>query len=370
MDLGSEGSSEITFDNIDSSPPIDSGNDGFESGVEHVPAIPQDKLDNPEHSIAKDEGEQSEQKDVTKDTPKEDIKAAEGEEKPASVISINGENYDLAQLLENPELLQTFSQQVKDSELRRSDYSRKTAELARSREEFNAEKEKYVGDLTGYLDGMNSVFMETPRLFLLKTLGIDPNGQQLPPEQAEKAISEWISRLSGELKAGKDYNPAQLKKQYELEERLRNIEKAERDKAENAKKTEYEVGVNKLADHIKSKAIPSFSENAPISTVIEKLPWLKGKISEMALDKFNKAYSTEYVEGDPSWDDFKYVDNFNFNDIWSEIEKEFDGAYDEGRQSYISKKKEAARKKPAGSSVSSASSGGKEDSWTFDKLFG
>jgi hypothetical protein len=357
---------DITFDNIDSSPPV---SDLAEEGVEQVPAIPQEKLDNPEPVMA-DEKEKSKEPTVKKESKKsekvEDPKPTESED--GTIISINGENYNLAELMENPEAFQMFSQKIKENELRRADYSRKTAELARQRESFESDKQKHLGEVSGYLNELNQVFMETPRLFLLKTLGIDPNGQPLPPEQSEKAIQDWVKKLAGELKMGQEYNPSQLKKQYEMESRLRRMEQEAKEREQMTQKQAYEQDVNKLKDHIAQKAVPKFSEGSPVNTLMEKMPWLKASITNMALDAFNKAYEAEYVEGDPSWDDFRYVDSFNFDKIWSEIEKQIEEVYDVGREKYVERKKAATRKKPVNSHVSAAS--GQEDkNWTFDDFF-
>ena len=360
---------DITFDNIDSSPPVSE----VEQGVEQVPEIPREKLENPELHIANDKGTSKEtavKKEKTSTDKKSEnveIKETTGSEE-GSIISINGENYNLADVLKNPEAFQMFSQKIKENELRRADYSRKTAELARQRESFESDKQRHLGEVSGYLNELNSVFMETPRLFLLKTLGIDPNGQQLPPEYAEKAIQDWVKKLAGELKMGQEYNPSQLKKQYEMESRLRKMEQEQREREDGVKKQEYEHGVNKLKDHIAQKVVPTFSDGSPVNALMEKLPWLKSAMTNMALDAFNKAYESEYVADDPSWDDFRYVDGFNFNKIWSEIEKEIEGAYDIGREKYLERKKEAAKKKPANSSVSTASKTD-DKSWTFDDFF-
>ena len=365
--------SDITFDSIESSP---ASTPETEAGVEHVPAIDQDKLETPSDHIGTDDGKQT-SKDKDVDKPKEDPKpdnsdesddGEEGDPEVKQLVSFNGEEYDLKALLEDEKMFGNFSQQLKDSELRRADYSKKTADLAREREQFETESKQYYDNIHGYLDELDTVFNETPRLFLGKLLGVDKEGNMLPPEEAEQKIHDWVKKLSGELKMGAEYNPSQLKKQYDMESRIRRMEQEKSSEAERKQKEQYEADVSKLKDHIVSKATPNFGEDSPVSTLISKLPWMQEKLTEIAVSKFYEKYSAEHVKDDPSWDDYKFVDNFDFNKIFAEIEKEISSAYDNSYDKYLERKKAGAKKKPTTSATKNA---GKtiEKSTTFDDLF-
>ena len=357
----------ITFDNIDSSPPIETDPDG--NAV--TPPLPEEKSTGASSYIADERGDTEGKVKGKPDEPKSEPKAKKGaEEKIEKILKFGDQDWNLEELVKSDEDVAKFAQALKESELRRADYSRKTADLAEARKVFDADQDKYVGDVTSYLEGMNEKMNQTPLLFLQEVFEAGMDGTKRTNEEREKLVGEWIRKLTGEIKMGPEYNPRQLKRQYDLEEKVNTLQSdlQTRDESESQQQEAHEMNV--LKDYLLAKAAPEFEEDSTLGIFSNKIPTFRDMVVESVLGQFQEHFNNSYDENDPSWDDNSFIDSYDFKDVWSGIEQQFEEVFKEAYDAYISRKRKSGSGRTAVSGTSGKSPAAEMDKKvTFEDIF-
>lgn len=302
------------------------------------------------------EGEAKAEKEVKK----EEAKAIE------ELFKFAGKDWNLNELTKE-EVKKEFLQALKDNELRRADYSRKTAELAEMRKNLEFEKQKTISDISDYLNSLTQTFNQTPLLFLRSSLERDENGNLLSPEQVEERVAAWIERLTGEIKMGAEYNPERIKKQYELEERLRKIEREKELEAKRQAEEKEKAEALKLRDYIINKIEDAFPKESELTLFVEHIPAFKQHFINTIINEIEEAYKEAYIDGDPSWDDYRFIDSLNFKSKWEKLAKQYGEYLAKVYDSYVNRKKESSKKKSV-ETIPAAAASKVDTKFTWDML--
>jgi len=351
-----------TFDNISSSEPISEGPLETPDQTPDTPA-PEAQIETKEQPLGINNP-----LDITA-TP--EVK----QEKPVQplvqdpIIKLGQDAINLKELVSNPQKLGELQKTLENGVMMRADYSRKTAELARDREAYAKDKAETQQQLQQHFSQMDYEFNTTPLLFLQNTFKYDEKGQVRSPEQMTQQINGWLDNLTNEIEMGSKYNPGQMRRQHELEQRLKQLEHGERTKAQVESQQREEQAITQVQSHLEKKIMDSLPKESQLNAFDQVLPGFKDFFVQKVLSEFEELFNKSYNPQDKNWDDFKFIDSYDFSKAWGNVDNIFKQSYDKNYTNYLERKKADSSKKTtkAGSAIGKPASA---KGTTFDELFG
>lgn len=367
--------SEISFDNISSLPPTSEmvGSESEDRRDTDGPNLPDSDADH--EPIAEDKGTEKETKESKSPKPKAESKRSaakptgdEGSDKPVS-LKLNDQEWNLQELLENPEALGQLSKELEGGYLRRGDYTQKTQELAAARQSFESEKETFTNEISTYLNQVDQKFNQNPRLFVEDMFKHSEGGEIRQPQEVQRMMNDWVTKLASEIKMKGEYNPVQLNKQYELENKVLEMQKRLDGQKEQDAQAQEQQEVEALQRMVYDKATASFPAEGVLGSMIEQLPGFKEMLLGEIYKTMNDDISNTYVEGDPSWNDIDYIESYNFKKALDKYSKPFLDLFESQYGEYVKKKAGNDSPTPQGGGRSGNTKPNIDKNLTFEDIF-
>jgi len=364
--------SSLTFDSLDSDAPSNDSEDLGTNREEQSPNLSDNLSD--EGYIADYKGDKKDKQPE----PKQDKKVEEteeaydegGDDDEEPFIEFNGQKFSLNEMMSDKEKISSFHQVLKENELRRQDYSRKTQEVADHRKQLEQDQHVFKEEIQRFHSDLNNRFRSNPLLFLQDAFNKDDSGNARTMEEREKYIGDWLKTLTSQVQKGINQDMTQFKEQQRIQEELRQI----REERANEEERKLQESRDKEVSNLQSKLEERLMNTLPKETAFGS--FLSGEeniyssaVRNAVLEDFMEAYQAEYIENDPSWDDVRFIQNFNFNKLWEKHEKSFMEMYDKSYDKYLERKKNSSQATRAGKGTSRPARAVEKKDWSFSDIF-